>query len=125
MPQIVLLTEDESVVSNFVSRALEREGLTVLIAFNAEQALEVFRNEAIDLVFTDVNLSNGMNGVELAERILAEKPGTKVLVMSGFPEKELLAAEKNLSFLRKPFTAAILIAAIREVLSRIPAQSEK
>ena len=64
-----------------------------------------------------------MNGVELAERILEEKPETKVLVMSGFPEKELLASEKKLPFLRKPFIPAILIEAVERTLSKIPVKS--
>lgn len=44
-------------------------------------------------------LGDGVNGVEVARRILQEKPGTKVLLMSGYLEKEVLAAEK-LPFLR-------------------------
>jgi DNA-binding NtrC family response regulator len=126
MSQIVLLAEDEPLVSNFVSLSLERAGFVVFLACNAEKARQVFRNEVIDLLLTDVQMGDGMNGVELAERIMEEQPGTKVLVMSGFPEKEVLTKEGSLPFLRKPFTIAILTDAIREVLgSQTPAtQSE-
>jgi CheY-like chemotaxis protein len=99
MSQIVLLADDESVVSNFVSFSLQREGFVVLVASNGEEALQVFRNQAIDLLLTDVKMGDDMNGVELAERIVQEKPGTKVLVMSGFPDSELLVSKKHFLFL--------------------------
>jgi len=125
MSQIVLLAEDEPLISSFVSLSLERAGFVVFLACNAEKALQVFRNETIDLLLTDVQMGDGMNGVELAERIRDEQPGTKVLVMSGFPEKEVLTKERTLPFLRKPFTPAILTEAVRDVLeSQPPTQRE-
>jgi len=73
----------------------------------------------------NVQLVTGTSGIELAERIMEEKPGTKVLVMSGLLDREIEAAGKRLPFLRKPFTPAILNEAVREVLGpKIPAQSE-
>src|SRR5262249_4621290 len=116
MSQVVLLAEDDAMVSNFVSFLLQREGFVVLSAWDGEEALQVSRNNAIDLLLTDVRMGGGMNGVELAERIIKEKPGTKVLVMSGFSENELMATEKKLPFLPKPFLPAVLIERVREAL---------
>ncbi len=124
-PKVVLVADDEAVVRNFVVFALRRENFIVHSTSKPDEALQVFRNQAIDLLLTDIQMGDGMNGVELAEQIMEEKPGTKVLVMSGFPEKELPATEKNLPFLSKPFTAAILIERVRELLeSKITVQSE-
>src|SRR6266436_4809955 len=114
MSYTVLLVEDDSTVRNFVVACLEREDLIVLPAACGAEALEIFRSRLkIDLLLTDVQLATGMNGIEVAERILEEKVGTKVLVMSGYPNREIEAAEKRLPFLLKPFTPAILTRAVR------------
>jgi DNA-binding NtrC family response regulator len=125
MSQTVLLVEDDSIVRNFIVTSLERENLMVFPACDAAEALEIFRSRLkVDLLLTDVQLETGMSGIELAERIIEEKPGTKVLVISGYPDREIEAAEKRLPFLRKPFTHAILNEAVAEVLgSTISAQS--
>src|SRR5437867_1959493 len=110
MSQTVLLVEDDSIVRHFVIACLERKNFIVLPARDGAEALEIIRNRLkVDLLLTDVNLGESMNGIEVAKHIMEQKPGTKVLVMSGFPEKELLATEEKLPFLRKPFTTAVLI----------------
>ena len=117
MSYTVLLVEDDSTVRNFVVTCLEREDLIVLAAASGDEALEIFRSRLkIDLLLTDVQLATGMSGIEVAERILEEKVGTKVLVMSGYPNREIEAAERCLPFLHKPFTPAILTRAVRQVL---------
>jgi DNA-binding NtrC family response regulator len=118
MRQIILVAEDEPLVRHFVDVSLKREGFVVLLACNANEALQVFgRNSNIDLLLTDVKMDVGMSGVALAERLMKEKPGIKVLLMSGYPETEILASEKPFSFLAKPFLPAVLIGRVREVLS--------
>ena len=93
MSQTVLLVEDDSVVRNFIVASLERENLIVLAACDGAEALEIFRTRLkVDLLLTDVQLETGMSGIELAERIIEERPGTKVLVMSGYPDREIEAA---------------------------------
>jgi two-component system cell cycle sensor histidine kinase/response regulator CckA len=122
--QLVLLVEDESIVRNFVTVALERENFIVLPAPNGAEALEVSRNHIkIDLLLTDGHIGGDINGIELAERIVEEKPEIKVLVMSGFPDTESEARQKRLPFLRKPFTHAELTERVRKVL-KAPARSQ-
>jgi len=72
MSQIILLAEDEPIVRNFITLSLERAGFVVLLACNAERALQIFQNETIDLLLTDIQMG-GINGVELAERIMEEQ----------------------------------------------------
>ena len=122
--QLVLLVEDESIVRNFVTLVLERENFIVLPASNGAEAIEVSRNHIkIDLLLTDVRIGGGMNGIELAEHIVRENPGIKVLVMSGYPDTEIEAAKKHLPFLSKPFTHADLTSRVRTVLE-IPVSSQ-
>src|SRR5258706_11985679 len=109
MSQTVLLVEDDSVVRKFIVATLEREDLIVLPACDGAEALEILRTRMkVDLLLTDVQLETGMDGIELAELIIQERPGTKVLVMSCYPDREIEAAEKRLPFLPTPFTKASL-----------------
>jgi CheY-like chemotaxis protein len=123
---VVLLAEDEPVVRQLVALTLQHENFLVLPTCDAEEALEAFRNHSnIDLLLTDVQMGTGMNGVDLAERILKDNSRIKAIVMSGFPDSELLAAQKNLPFLGKPFLPSVLINKVREVLGpENSAQSE-
>jgi DNA-binding NtrC family response regulator len=124
--KVVLLAEDDTAVRTLAALALQAEHLYVLQACNGEEALRVARtHDNIDLVLTDVEMGAGLNGIDLRSRILAERPGLPVLVMSGFSENESMAAEKGIPFLAKPFTFANLRQRVREVLAfKIPAQSE-
>ena len=118
MSYTVLLVEDDPIVRRFVITCLELENLIVLATCDGVEALEIFRSRLkIDLLLTDVQLETGMSGIEVAERIVEEKVGTKVLVMSGYPDREIEALRKHLPFLHKPFTAAILNRAVREALA--------
>ena len=124
MSHTVLLVEDDSIVRDFVINSLERENLIVLPACDGAEALEIIGGQfKVDLLLTDVNLGDSISGIEVAKHIMEEKPGTQVLVMSGFPEKELLAIDEKLPFLRKPFTHAILTYAVRQALLKFPPQS--
>ena len=73
--------------------------------------------EPVDLLLTDVIMPK-VNGLVLAQRLLQERPGTRVLYMSGYMEKSmLLAKHSELILLQKPFTPVALIAAVRQVLA--------
>jgi CheY-like chemotaxis protein len=123
MTQTVLVAEDEATIRKLVAISLQQD-YSVLPACDADEALSVARShENITLLLTDVQMSGGsMNGIELAEHILEEKPGTKVLVMSGLPESLALAAEKGYPSLAKPFRKTTLTERVREVLAaNIPA----
>jgi len=115
----VLIADDEEAVRSLAATVLERAGFLVLPACNGETALEIFRNGGVkvDALLTDVQMGSGINGIALAEHVLHEKPEIAVLVMSGFSEAELLARERNLRFLAKPFTPAKLVEQVRQVLA--------
>jgi DNA-binding NtrC family response regulator len=115
---IVLLVEDDTAVRTLAAASLQEEHLEVLQASDGDEAMRVAQtHENIDLLLTDVEMGDGLNGIELGSRILAERPGLPVLVMSGFPDCESMAAEKSMPFLAKPFTPASLRQRVREVLA--------
>src|SRR5262249_19202580 len=99
---------------------LETDGYTVLVAETAAQAEAAFRAHkgAIHLLLTDVVMP-GMSGRELAKRITAKSPNTRVLYMSGYTDNVIADGgmlEPGIAFLQKPFTPGALAQKIREVL---------
>ena len=119
-PAVVLVVEDEASVLRLVRRVLEGERMVVLSAQDAEEALLLATQHAgpIDLLLTDVVMP-GQNGLELARRIERERPGTRVLFMSGYADHAVVQRDiidAGRPFLQKPFAPDRLLARVREVL---------
>jgi two-component system, cell cycle sensor histidine kinase and response regulator CckA len=100
---------------------LRREGFPVLEANTAEEALRLARTAAhpVRLLVTDVALP-GMTGPELADRLSAERPGLRVLFISGYPYDALIQDGKldpDAPFLQKPFAPSELGRKVRELLA--------
>ncbi|HTC40649.1 MAG TPA: PAS domain S-box protein [Candidatus Acidoferrales bacterium] len=124
--EVVLLVEDEEAVRDLVHTILVGHGYEVIVALDpphAEAIASKFPGE-IHLLLTDVVMP-GTSGLELAARIMVARPGIRVLYMSGYTENVITSGgmlERGLAFLQKPFSPAVLVQKIREVLSRtIPA----
>jgi two-component system, cell cycle sensor histidine kinase and response regulator CckA len=119
--ETILLVEDEEMVRALAEAILERYGYTVLAARNVQDALR-FAQEApaaIHLLLTDTVMP-GMNGPELAERVLSIRQNAKVLYMSGYTDKAFnstTARKAGTAFLQKPFTPQTLAHKVREVLA--------
>ena len=119
--ETVLLVEDEPALRQLASLVLEELGYTVLEASNGREALRVVekRNgQGIDLLLTDVVMPQ-MGGKELADRIRAARPDTKVLFSSGYTEEAIVhhgVLNDGVAFLHKPYTPDILARKVREVL---------
>ena len=118
--EIILLVEDEEIVRNLTSQVLSEKGYQVLEADHAEQALKLSAqfDSAIDLILTDM-IMPGMNGKELAKTVCSQRPGIKVLFMSGYTDDPLLELDVSgagASFIQKPFTADALLQKVRAIL---------
>jgi two-component system cell cycle sensor histidine kinase/response regulator CckA len=115
----VLLVEDEEPVRMMTKRFLERAGYDVVTAVDAEEALRIFEDDAerIGLVLTDVVMP-GMSGPDMLSRMLTDRQ-VPALLMSGYPDVgDLVAASGQFRLIAKPFTADVLMSAIREALER-------
>ena len=119
--ETILVVENDDAIRGLASSVLQEQGYRVIEAANAEEAFAVAKHSAVvDLLLTDVEMS-GMNGHEMANRLVADRPGMKVLYMSGYTEagivqKGTLAA--GLNFLGKPFQPQELLWKISEVLAK-------
>lgn len=117
---VILLVEDEAPVRAFASRALRLRGYTVLEAENAEAALETLEDPSlkIDVFVTDVVMP-GMDGPSWVRQALIERPGVRVVFVSGYAEDSLGEAQKkipNSVFLPKPFSLSDLTDTVNKQL---------
>ena len=102
-------------------RILSRSGYNVLAAASGREAIEIAASQAgdIDVLLTDVVMPR-MLGKEAAERIRALRPGVKVLFMSGYTQGVLDSrgvVEADVSLIQKPFSAAQLLAVLRQIIA--------
>ncbi|HEY1139294.1 MAG TPA: response regulator [Lysobacter sp.] len=110
----VLLVEDDVEVAALVEEMLRGIGYDVVHATNATAALGALANERrIDLVFSDIMMPGGTNGIALAKQIHTRRPSLPVLLTSGFSESMRGEAEAlGISILRKPYGLKELRAAV-------------
>jgi DNA-binding response OmpR family regulator len=97
---------------------MQREGHFVLSAADGHEGLELSRKYPgwIDLLITDVQMPR-LNGTDLCAHLLEERPGIRVLVMSGSDISEIISQNVNLLFLPKPFDGEALKAKVRAILA--------
>jgi len=118
--ETILVVEDDEMIRNLVQKVLRANGYTVLVAANGGDAERVSGQHEgpIHLLMTDVVLP-GLNGREVARRVVAARAGIRVLYLSGYTDDAIVhhgVLESGVEFLQKPFTPAVLGRKVREVL---------
>jgi CheY-like chemotaxis protein len=99
----VLITEDDPDVLAVAVEGLRALGYEVYSAANAAEALTILKRDApIDVLFTDIVMPRGMNGVELAREARRLRPGLCVLLSSGYARPGL-QPDPDAFFLPKPY----------------------
>jgi two-component system, cell cycle sensor histidine kinase and response regulator CckA len=116
--ETVMVVEDEEAVRALTRLLLENKGYKVLVAASGSEALELARQERIDLLVTDVVMPK-MSGRQVAEALRLLNPELKVLFISGYTDDAVVrhgVSEAETSFLQKPFTLYDIAQKIRQVL---------
>jgi len=121
--ETILLVEDEPSLRMLAVRVLNHYGYRVFEAANGMAALEVWRqhHSEIDLLLTDIIMPEGLSGGKLADQLLAEKAGLKVIYMSGYSGQETgntLNLREGRKFLQKPFLPIKLVQTVRDCLDK-------
>ena len=116
----VLVAEDEAGIRSPLRRLLVAQGFRVLDAADGEGALEVAERfeGRIDLLLTDI-LMPGMDGGELARRLLLSRPGIRIIFMSGYSTEAVTTngvLTPGARFLQKPFSLEELTCRLHEAL---------
>jgi len=103
----VLVVDDTKNIRVLLTTCLEMEGFEVLSVDNGEKALEIFKNEKIDLAFLDIKM-HGISGTEVLRTIREWGIGTPIIIMTAFATiKNAVECTKlgAVEYLQKPFTA--------------------
>jgi two-component system, cell cycle sensor histidine kinase and response regulator CckA len=120
--ETILLVEDDPALREMAAVLLRRLGYRVLAAANGVEALSLKHQHAghLDLLFTDVVMPH-MSGKELADRIKALSPHSRILFTSAYAENAIVnhgVLIKGVALLQKPFTPSALAHKVRQVLNQ-------
>jgi DNA-binding NtrC family response regulator len=110
----VLVVDDDPIILESCRRVLEAEGFTVSLATSAAEGLEALEGRAFDLLLADIKMPE-VDGLQLLALARKRHPRVPVLLMSGYPTSETVAATMEGGadgFLAKPFTPEELVSAV-------------
>jgi DNA-binding NtrC family response regulator len=114
----VLLVEDEALISLMIEDALTEAGFSVHTFSNGRDALAYLAaGGRADVLFTDIDIADDIDGVELARRIRALRAGIAVVYSSG-RHRGVENAIAGSTFLPKPFILAQACAAVKRIVAR-------
>jgi DNA-binding NtrC family response regulator len=115
MAEMILVVDDDQDVRFVAQQGLLACGYTVLETGDPQQAIRMSKDQTIHLLLTD-QVMPIMKGTELADRIQAISPTTKVLLMSGYQTSDI--APSGRPFMAKPFSIDVLVERVRQTLER-------
>ncbi len=118
--ETVLVVEDDPLVRKVTVRSLGAAGYRVIAASNGREALEIAASDEVsfDLLITDL-IMPGLNGLQVADGIRKDRPGVRVLYMSGYAYDVISKAgviDPGIEILRKPFSVTRLQERVRKAL---------
>jgi signal transduction histidine kinase/CheY-like chemotaxis protein/HAMP domain-containing protein len=124
----ILVVEDEPVLRELARAILESCGYEVLEAGSGPEALVVWTEHGpgIDLVLTDMVMPDGMSGLDLAQRLVQDRPTLPLIFASGYSMEEMDTSlfQKGSVYLQKPYTHFSLAKAVRDALDTARRHSE-
>jgi CheY-like chemotaxis protein len=113
----ILVVENEAMVRMELAAQLTDFGLRVLVAIDADEAIELLdAHQDIDLLLTDVTMPGSMDGVRLAHHVRDRWPPIKIIVTSGRPGTGLNDLPLGSTFFPKPYAPETLRAAVTSLL---------
>jgi len=116
----VLIVEDEPDLMDVAASLFTSMGYDVVTAASGREAIDVMERRDVDILFTDVVMPNGMNGIELASYTREHYPGTKIMLASGYPLPALKQRHGNglsaFAFVNKPYRLSDLARTLRSAM---------
>ena len=115
----ILLAEDEQVMREYLSRALERSGYEVVAVDSGTAAAPLLEAERFDLLLTDIIMPE-MDGIQLAQYCNMVSPTTDVIFITGFSGVALRAGASipNAKILAKPFHLKDLVLEVERLFAK-------
>ncbi|MBV8455739.1 MAG: response regulator, partial [Acetobacteraceae bacterium] len=120
--EVILVVEDNELLSTSVAAALQEQGYRVLTAPNATTALHLLdQQQEVQLLFTDVGLPGGVSGRQLADEARRRRPDLAVLFTTGYTRNAIIhqgRLDPGVELIVKPFTHTSLLARIQHLLEQ-------
>jgi PAS domain S-box-containing protein len=120
--KVVLIVEPDNKLRNTAVKVLRKQGYKVMEARNAADALDRLDGmQRLDLLIANVDLQDGMNGQELAQEVCRQRTQTRLLFISGDPQKGALGEglpAADVERLASPYSAEVLVRRVHEILNR-------
>lgn len=114
----ILVVDDDEMIRVLFEKTLEELGHSVTTAESSSSGFKFVERFDFDLVFLDLKMS-GMDGAELLRRIRGIKPGLPVVVITGYPDSEMMSralAQGPFGIMNKPFAESDIVIAINSFL---------
>ena len=121
--ETVLIVEDEDILREMAREILQSYGYKILEASSGREAFDVWNRhtDEIHILLTDMVMPEGISGIQLAERLLTDRPDLKVIFTSGYTSNEVspeLMARAQALFLQKPYAHTDLARIVRDCLDK-------
>ena len=117
---VILVVEDEPAIRMLIVELLSDSGYTMIDTVDGQSGLDILESGArVDLLLTDVGLPGGMNGRQLADVARQQRPGLKVLFITGYADGVAVGnglMEPGMQILTKPFELRTLASTISDML---------
>ncbi len=128
--ETILVVEDELVLREMARDFLTDAGYRILEAGSGREALQVWgeHRAEIDLLLTDMKMPEGVSGMDIAEKMVAEHPSLRVIFTSGYSDDIVnpeILARNNAKFLPKPYAYTDLTRLVREALEGKTAAADR
>ena len=116
MPKlVVLIVEDEVILRMDAVDLIEDAGIEVIEATNADDAIVMLESHPeITVVFTDIEMPGSINGLKLAFAVRDRWPRVNLIIASGRIRPQPAEMPAEVTFLRKPYSEASVLAAVRQ-----------
>jgi CheY-like chemotaxis protein len=117
--ETILFVEDDALLRETITEALQQQGYSVISAADAGAALQVLNaGSPLDLLFTDIVMPGELNGVGLAQAARAQRPDLKIMFASGYSDRSVLAEwTEALDLVAKPYSLEALAVRISSRLA--------
>lgn len=113
----VLIVEDEILIRMDVADQLRDGGFEVLEASSANEAIEILENnDAIRILFTDIDMAGSMDGLKLSAAVRDRWPPIKIVVTSGHRLVDIADLPDGSVFYAKPYDHRVITSAMHELM---------
>ena len=114
----ILVVDDERIITEMLHEAIQNAGYDCSVAGSGEEALKILKKKEIDVVITDIEMPNGLSGIDLLSRI-KEEYSSDVIVITGYTDNfnfEQIMGKGASDFLQKPFSIRDFMIRLQRVL---------